>query len=283
MDDSRDRDDPPRDRLRALLDDDAGPVLRRPPALRDGRYAVGGRAVRGVLLVVVVALVVLGARYVMAQREAAPVAEPTADGPTVVEGGDRSAFATAEAPVTPATTAPASAGGGTGATPAAQVTVHVVGQVRSPGLISLPGGSRVGDAVEQAGGVTRSADVGALNLARVLVDGEQVVVPKPGQTPQGAAAATGAPGVAGAPASPGATPGATPGGGAAAPSAGALVNLNTADLTTLETLPGVGPVLGQAIVEWREQHGGFTSVDELDDVSGIGEKTYAELAPRVTV
>lgn len=159
-------------------------------------------------------------------------------------------------------------GGGEGASAAAEpatVTVDVAGRVRRPGIVVLDRGARVVDALRAAGGARRGVDLTPLNLARVLVDGEQIVVGVEG----GAAPASGAP--AGDPAGGG--PGAT----------GPLVNLNTAAQAELETLPGVGPVTAQAIIAWREQHGGFTSIDELLEVDGIGEKTLATLSPHVTV
>jgi competence protein ComEA len=126
----------------------------------------------------------------------------------------------------------------------------------------------VADAVEAAGGATRKADLGLLNLARVLVDGEQVRVPAPGEE------------VAVAPV----VPGAGGGGAGGAPGAGAgPVSLNTADLAALDTLPGVGPVLAQRILDWRTAHGRFASVDELGEVSGIGDKLLAQLSPLVTL
>jgi competence protein ComEA len=143
------------------------------------------------------------------------------------------------------------------------IVVDVVGKVRRPGIAVLPVGARVVDAVEAAGGVRRGVDPATVNMARPLTDGEQVVVGGP-------AGAQGAP-------SPATVP---------APSAGApagLVNLNTADQATLETLPGVGPVTAAAILEWRAEHGAFTAVDELLEVSGIGDATLAEIAPHVTV
>jgi competence protein ComEA len=145
------------------------------------------------------------------------------------------------------------------------VVVHVVGQVRRPGVVVLSAGGRVGDALAQAGGALPGADLTALNLARSLVDGEQVRVPKPGEAPP--------------PAPPG------PSGSASGGSAGASgpVNLNTASTGALEELPGVGPVLAQRIVDWRTEHGRFTSVDELGEVSGIGEKMFAQLQDKVTV
>lgn len=141
--------------------------------------------------------------------------------------------------------------------------VDVNGAIRHPGVFELPGGSRVVDALEAAGGIRPRGDTRSLNLAQVLVDGEQVVVPTKGS--------------AVAPASPGtATP--VPG----TPATG-LVNLNTATSVELETLPGIGPVLAAAILEWRTQNVAFTSVDQLQDVPGIGPVTFADLAPLVQV
>jgi len=146
--------------------------------------------------------------------------------------------------------------GGTG-----EVTVDVAGKVRKPGIAVLPPGSRVVDAVEAAGGARRGVDLASLNLARPLVDGEQILVGIPVPT-----------GVVG-------SLGATPGAGESGP----LVNLNTADLAALETLPGVGPVTAGAIMTWRTEHGGFTAVEELLEVNGIGDATLAEIAPHVTI
>ncbi|MFD7310677.1 helix-hairpin-helix domain-containing protein [Promicromonospora sp. NPDC059942] len=140
--------------------------------------------------------------------------------------------------------------------------VHVVGEVARPGLVTLPDGARVADAVEAAGGVTRKADLTAVNLARAVVDGEQLYVPKPGEPVPGAAAPASGSGGGGA--------------GSAGGTAGA-VDINAADAAGLEALPGVGPSIAQAIVEWRETNGAFASVDELDDVPGIGPATLDEL------
>ena len=148
------------------------------------------------------------------------------------------------------------------ATPAT-VTVDVAGKVRHPGIAVLDQGARVVDALAAAGGARRGADLTGLNLARLLVDGEQVVVGEP--APSGVAAA----------AAP--TPGASPGGPAT------LVNLNTATEAELDTLPEVGPVTAASILAWRDEHGGFTSVDELLEVDGIGEVTLDRVAPFVTV
>ncbi|MGI9155776.1 MAG: helix-hairpin-helix domain-containing protein [Marmoricola sp.] len=166
---------------------------------------------------------------------------------------------------------PASAGGasvgespGTGAPSATGapgvVVVDVAGKVRRPGIVTLPTGSRVHDALKKAGGARPGTGLVALNLARVLVDGEQILVGQP--APAGVA-----------PSAVGSTPG----------PAGGLVNLNSAGLSELDTLPGVGPVTAQKILDWRSAHGAFSSVDELLEVDGIGDKTLADIAPHVTL
>ncbi|WP_440581974.1 helix-hairpin-helix domain-containing protein [Streptomyces flavofungini] len=154
-----------------------------------------------------------------------------------------------------------------------RVVVDVSGKVRSPGVQRLPAGSRVADALRAAGGVRPGADLGGLNRARVLVDGEQVVVgapPEPPATGGAGSAGAGASGVAGAGAA-----GAAGAGGAAA--AATPVGLNTASAAQLDELPGVGPVLAQHIIDYRTEHGGFRSVDELREVNGIGDRRFADL------
>lgn len=143
---------------------------------------------------------------------------------------------------------------------AGEVVVDVAGKVRRPGIAVLPQGARVIDALKAAGGARRGVDLTSLNLARVLVDGEQILVGVPG-----------VPGVAAESAQTGAA------------GTGPLVNLNTADQAALEELPGVGPVTAAAIISWREQHQGFGAVEELVEVDGIGEATLARLAPLVTL
>ena len=145
--------------------------------------------------------------------------------------------------------------------------VHVVGEVAEPGLVTVPDGARVADALEAAGGTTRKADLTAVNLARAVVDGEQLYVPKPGEQAPGAAA----------PGAGGPAPGTGGQGAASGGSADATVDINTADAVALEALPGIGPSIAQAIVEWREANGQFASVDELEDVPGIGPATLAEI------
>jgi len=233
-------------------------ILTVPVALRGVRARPRRLAVLGVMVLLLTAAVVFGIRVAWARSSATPQpVAATAHGPPdgLVSRTVPAAFAS---------------GGAAGLPTAASVLlVHVVGQVRRPGVVRLPPGSRVLDAVRAAGGATSSADLNHLNLARPVADGEQIVVPKPGESiVQG-----GTPGVGGAGA------GSSPGVG----SVGGLVDLNTADAAALDSLPGVGPVLAQRILDWRAQHGRFTSVDELGEVSGIGDKILAQLRPKVTV
>jgi competence protein ComEA len=232
---------------------------RLPPWLQ-GRVALGPRHLVVVLVLGVLAVAAAGC---LALRP----------GHDTVVRGDASAADLSPPAGGAASAAPAGASGspsagstsglpGPGAQPTGLVVVDVAGKVRRPGICRLPAGSRVQDALRLAGGARRGVDLTALNLARVLVDGEQIVVGEPAP-PGVAASAASAPGAAQAPTQ--------------------LVNLNTATLDELESLPGVGPVTAQKILDWRAAHDAFTSVDELLEVDGIGEKTMADLAPYVTL
>jgi competence protein ComEA len=166
----------------------------------------------------------------------------------------------ARAEPSPGATAGATPGGAGAAS--TEVVVDVAGQVRRPGIVTLPAGSRVFEAIEEAGGVKGALEEPTVNLARVLVDGEQILVGLEASAPDAAAPGGSAP----------------PGGGA-----GGTVNLNSATLEQLDALPGVGPVTAQAILDWRTENGRFASVDDLLDVSGIGDKTLEDLRDRVSV
>ncbi|MFI6763222.1 helix-hairpin-helix domain-containing protein [Micromonospora sp. NPDC050417] len=212
-----------------------------------GAFDPGRRGVRA--LAAVAALVVLGAAGWAWQSR--PRTEPV-DGPAPVAAGG------VGSPDRPAS-AVASASAGTG-----EVVVAVAGKVRRPGLVRLPAGARVADALTAAGGALPGVDVALLNLARKVIDGELILV-----------GVSAPPGVAGPPAGAAGQP--------VGPAGGGKVNLNTATLAQLDTLPGVGPVLAQRILDHRDQRGGFRSVGDLRQVSGIGDARYEQLKELVTI
>lgn len=229
--------------------DEAARPTRRHWAIRASvaiPVAVGVLAVG----IIVVAALWLGGR-------AAPLAAPGVAPPVSAVPGS-----TAPAEAAPPGTGPSGPPPGTGpSSPSSGSTmvVHVAGAVAQPGVIEMPPGSRVVDAIEAAGGATPEAALDALNLAAPVTDGQQVFVPIEGEAPPpGAQAVTGGPG-------------------------GGPVNLNTADAATLDTLPGIGPALAERIIAWRNQHGPFSDVDSLTAVSGIGPATVAELRDLATV
>ncbi len=159
--------------------------------------------------------------------------------------------------------------------PAEEVVVHVSGAVKQAGVYRLAAGSRVADAIEQAGGATANADLESLNLAEPLTDGQKVHVPRKGETPPLAAAATMAPPT---PRTMQTSPRAT-----ARASVQFPIDLNRATAEQLEAIPGVGPVLAQRIIEYRQANGRFNSVDELLEVRGIGPKRLEQLRAYVVV
>ncbi len=208
------------------------------------------------LVVALVGVAIAAAAVVVLRMDGDSEAVATRAGSPAASGSASPLVPTASPAGGPSTGAAAAAGGRS-----ADVTVDVAGKVRRPGVATLPAGSRVFDALKRAGGTRGRVDLSTLNLARVLVDGEQILVGRP--APSGGAAADAS--------------------AAASDPVGALVNLNTATAEQLDTLPGVGPVTAQKILEWRSAHGAFSSVDELLEVDGIGEKTLSDLAPHVTV
>ena len=174
--------------------------------------------------------------------------------------------------------APAPAGGaatsstvvGTTTDDSARLVIDVAGRVRHPGIVELAQGSRVVDAIAAAGGALRGVSLTSLNLARLLVDGEQIVVGI--RVP----VAVGVPPLSGSGSS-------GSGSGTSTTQAIQRVQLNTATEDQLDTLPGIGPVTAQAILQWRADNGPFTSVDELLEVSGIGDATLSDIRPYVYV
>ncbi|MFC7458115.1 helix-hairpin-helix domain-containing protein [Brachybacterium sp. GCM10030267] len=164
---------------------------------------------------------------------------------------------------------------GEGTDPSGGLVVHVAGAVESPGVVTLPEGSRVDDALQAAGGATSEADLSAVNLARPVADGEQIHVPRPGEDPPSVPA----------PSAAGSGSADTEGSGGSGSGSGstAPVDLNTADAADLEQLPGVGPAISQRIIEHRDKNGPFESVDELLEVSGIGPATLEKIREHASV
>jgi len=165
------------------------------------------------------------------------------------------------APDSVATPLPAATGELTPGGPGGSIFVHVAGAVAKPGVYELPAGSRVIDGLNAAGGATAQADVSSINLARELTDGERVYIPRRGEVPAAEA-------------------------GAAAPAGGeqaGKVNINTASISELEELPGIGEVIAQRIVDYRTQHGPFKTVRDLLKVEGIGDKKFESIEDHVTV
>ncbi|RKS73876.1 competence protein ComEA [Motilibacter peucedani] len=257
-------------RLRAALTD------RLPVTIRAGLVAVPPAA--AVTLVVVVAVAGLAVAGLWALHRPSVTAAP----PRVVAG----ASAPAGVAAAPAGSGPSASGAapqlssGTAAQPSpgaaagAPIVVDVAGRVRRPGVVDLPPGSRVVDAIDAAGGALPGADLRPLNLARKLSDGEQVLVLAGGEVPPVAAAPTGG----GASGSAGGVPS-----GATGTSPGSPLDLNAATVQQFDGLPGVGPVLAQRIVDWRTAHGRFTAVTELQEVTGIGASRFEDLKDLVRV
>lgn len=152
--------------------------------------------------------------------------------------------------------APGPGGEAPSPTTSGELVIDVVGKVRHPGIVTVPAGSRVHDAIAEAGGLRGKVDPSTLNMARVLTDGEQIIV---GMEPAAPAPA-----------------------GGASTGSGSRISLGSATLEQLDTLPGIGPVTAQAILDHRAEHGPFTSVDDLLDVKGIGEATLDEFRDQVT-
>ncbi|MGN6723494.1 MAG: ComEA family DNA-binding protein [Marmoricola sp.] len=217
-------------------------VTDRLPLCLRGRFAVGGRELG---LIALVAALGLCAAAALALRSSAASAAPVTRAPALASTTTGPSHAPSGGPLV----APV------GSAARKQVVVDVAGAVVHPRVVTLPAGSRVFEALKAAGGAKRGVDVSTLNLARVVVDGEQILV---GRSSPASAPASG-------------------GGGTS------VVSLNRATESELDALPGVGPVTAKSIVAWRQQHGSFTKVDELQEIDGIGPKTFAKLKPLVSL
>jgi competence protein ComEA len=225
------------------------------PRSRLGALDPGRRGVKALAVVAIVVVIVAAMLAWRARPRVDPVVPPGID-PAAADAslpGNAGAAGPAAGPAVPAVKQSVSAA----------VVVAVGGKVRKPGLVELAPGARVADALKAAGGADPGVDVAPLNLARKVTDGELIMV--------GVAVSPGA----APPAPPGPVPPGQPGSGA--------INLNTATLADLDTLPGVGPVLAQRILEAREAQGGFTAVSDLRNVQGIGSARYEQLKDLVTV
>ncbi|WP_433311881.1 helix-hairpin-helix domain-containing protein [Micromonospora sp. CA-269861] len=233
---------PPADvlsRPAAPVVESASDGLTVPPEPRlpgPGAFDPGRRGVRALAVVAVVVVVGAAGWAWQARPRSEPVAPLVSEAASAAPAADPSVSGTGD------------------------LVVAVAGKVRKPGLVRLPAGSRLADAVQAAGGALPGVDVALLNPARKVTDGELIVV---GVTPPAGGAAG-------------------PAAGGAAPAPGPL-NLNTATLAQLDALPGVGPVLAQRILTHRDQHGGFRSVGDLRQVDGIGDARYEQLKDLVTV
>ena len=278
--------------------DDPATAADRPLSpQRDRRWAVGRGAsllVLGLTLTIAVGLFVLRSApstEVTSVALDAPASQPDTGGATgsstapsstapsfgVPPSGERGGSVSTAGPSPPALVqeSPAPAGD----TAPQLLLVHVAGAVTRPGVVELAPGSRVFDALDLAGGALSEADLAAINLAAPVQDGQQIRVPLEsevlpgGLLPPGSAGSGTSAAGSGADASPPFDATGTPG----------MVNLNTADPLELESLPRIGPVLAERIVQWRTDHGGFTRPEDLDAVPGIGEAMLAALIPLVTV
>jgi competence protein ComEA len=227
-------------------------------------HGLGSRISRGTVITVIalVVAVVLGGFVVLHHRSAGSAADAGSSWPGSSSPDSSTAVGSSGAGASAGATGAAdSSGSGS----SGSIVVDVGGRVRRPGLVTLPPGSRVADAIAAAGGALRRKDVATTDLAAKVGDGQLLLI---GTSASGGSAAAA-----------GSSDGGTPGdaSGSTAP-----VSLSSADLTTLETLPGVGPVTAQKIIDWRTAHNGFTSIEQLQQVPGIGPAHYAEVKALVT-
>lgn len=263
--------DPGGDGPEAASSGERWPGVRPEPSARTDpwharlRWRVGLR----VALLLAVSAVSAAACFWWQAAADRPEVLPLSDVTSAEPAGDSYGAGGPQGPPEEADAAGEAAGG-----PAAGVVVHVAGAVAKPGVVQLPAGSRVHQAVAAAGGAVPGADLNRLNLALVLADGSKIQVPRKGEVlhpedPVDGSAAT-------------ATRGEDSGNSPAVPD-GPKVNLNTATLEELDALPKVGPVLAQRILDWRKDHGSFKSPEDLDAVDGVGPKMLEALLPLVTV
>lgn len=225
-----------------------------PRRLMPERFRLERKHIPALVVIVFLALGLTLFSIMRAQSQSLPLAVTQAAPPAVASS--------------PPATAPAASSS------AARLEIHVAGAVKKPGVVRLEPDARVHDALDAAGGLRKGVKTGTLNLAQPLSDGQQVFV---GTGDQDSVVRTGSQGSQSTGSGGGGEPQTAGSGGAS------LVNLNTASASELEQLPGVGPVMAGKIVDWRASHDRFSAVTELQEIDGVGPKTYARLAPLVTV
>jgi competence protein ComEA len=253
------------------VEDAVGDAVERGPSARV-RVAIGAALVLVVVALVasvlITALSPVGATTVFGEGESGAAGSGSTGGGSAVS----------PSPTGPAPAPPDPGGDAAVGESRAAILVHVLGSVLRPGVYELAEGSRAVDAVAMAGGFAEGAEQASLNLARPLVDGEQLRVLAVGEVPPAPAGGAGGAG-AGSPSSGSSgAPSGTAGG-----SPGALINLNSATALDLDTLPRIGPAMAARIIGWRDENGPFASVDDLLQITGIGDKTFESLRPLVTV
>lgn len=236
------------------------------PPPRQSRWNISSKALFGLFAIIVV---IAGAVFLLNPAKLSSQSVPLeqsgeAEPQPVQEGSSEERNMPSTKILTPSA--------GNTATSETQVWVHVAGAVEKPGMYKISSSLRVGNAIDIAGGATAHADLNQINLAEKVNDGSQIRVPRQGETAQAV--------------QPSAASAVVPGSSALVhptSAAGGIINLNTATAEELESLPRVGPKLAQKIIEYRETHGSFTSVDQLNDVPGIGDTMLANIAPQATV
>ena len=243
-----------------------------PESLREARVDPGRRGALILLLIATLAATVTAVGVWRDRPESRPVETSAITGLAVASTRSSPENADPSQSTTPGATSTVLQQE-SAAQPTAQLVVSVTGLVAHPGLVTLPAGARVADALTAAGGASSDADLTGINLAARLSDGDSVVV----------GSSNGAPGVTSEVASSGQGPNLSATAGAGGAAGAEIINLNTADEAGLDTLPGVGPVMAQNILAWRETNGSFTNIEQLQEISGIGPSRYAQIAPLVTV
>jgi competence protein ComEA len=214
--------------------------IEPPTGLRERFVSLSGRRSEALIVVAVVAVAVIVSAGLMLRHQPAVIAPPATE-----NKGHSASMAQV-------------------ASPSPSVLVDVSGSVKRPGVYGVGDGARIEDAIQQAGGPLPKADLGALNLAQVVIDGQQIAVPRKGEVVEPVTAGT------------------TGGTSTSTPAPGQMISLNSADEPTLETIPGVGPVTAQKIIDYRTTKGGFDSVEQLLDIDGIGPATLENIRPYVS-